>query len=160
MLHPDYQYTPKLLVAMASLIAVEQFDVVLGSRILSGGALRGGMPLYKYVANRALTAIENRVMGTSLSELHTGYRAYSRELLMGIPFLRNALDFSFDSEVLMQASYFGYRIGEVPVKTIYADDASSIRLRPSIVYGLKTLGAAGRLVLHRSRILRSRKYVR
>ena len=116
------------------------------------------MPKYKYVANRALTIIENRVMGTSLSELHTGYRAYSRELLMGIPFLRNALDFSFDSEVLMQAVHFGYRIGEAPVATIYDDDASSIGLKPSIVYGLKTLGAAGRLVLHRSGLLKSRKY--
>jgi glycosyltransferase involved in cell wall biosynthesis len=159
MLHPDGQYEPSLIPHMVVPIVRGEADMMLGSRLLTpGAALAGGMPKYKFVANRALTMIENRVMGTSLSELHTGYRAYSREMLMGIPFLRNALDFSFDSEVLMQAVHFGYRIGEVPVATIYADDASSISLKPSIVYGLKTLGAAGRLVLHRSGVVKSRLF--
>ncbi|MEA2125034.1 MAG: hypothetical protein QOI80_1816, partial [Solirubrobacteraceae bacterium] len=159
MLHPDGQYEPTLIPRMVEPILTGQADLVLGSRFAEpGAALRGGMPRYKYVANRALTAIENRVLGTELSELHTGYRAYSRELLMHIPFLRNALDFSFDSEVLMQAAHFGYRIAEVPAATIYFDDASSIGLRPSTVYGLKTLGAAARLVLHRRGVLRSRRF--
>ena len=160
MLHPDGQYDPAIIPHMVAPILRGEADMMLGSRFLTpGGPLAGGMPKYKYVANRALTIIENRVMRTSLSELHTGYRAYSREMLMGIPFLRNALDFSFDSEVLMQAVHFGYRIGEAPVATIYEDDASSIALKPSIIYGLKTLGAAGRLVLHRSGLLKSRKYM-
>jgi hypothetical protein len=117
------------------------------------------MPRYKQVANRFLTGIENRVMRTRLSEMHTGYRAYSREFLMGIPFLRNALDFSFDSEVLMQAAHFGYRIAEVPAPTIYFADASSIGLRASTVYGIKTLLAAARLLAHRARIARSRIFL-
>jgi hypothetical protein len=117
------------------------------------------MPSYKLLANRALTAIENRVLGTQLSELHTGYRAYSREFLMTVPFLRNSLDYSFDSEVLMQAAHFGFRIAEVPARSRYFDDASSIRLGPAAVYGLKTLWAAARLVLHRRGIVRSRKLV-
>jgi glycosyltransferase involved in cell wall biosynthesis len=159
MLHPDGQYEPALIPHLVAPILAGEADMVLGSRLAEpGAALAGGMPRYKYAANRALTAIENRVLGTQLSELHTGYRAYSRELLMTIPFLRNALDFSFDSEVLMQAVHFGFRIAEVPVTTRYFDDASSIRFGPAAVYGLKTLGAAGRLVLHRRGIWRSRKY--
>jgi hypothetical protein len=106
-----------------------------------------------------LTAIENRVLGTHLSELHTGYRAYSRELLLTVPFLRNSLDFSFDSEMIMEAVHFGFRIAEVPTKTRYFADASSVSLRPGIVYGLKTLGTLARLVLHRAGILRSRKFL-
>jgi hypothetical protein len=121
-------------------------------------ARAGGMPIWKYMANRGLTTIENRVLGTHLTEMHTGYRAYSRKLLLEVPFLRNALDFSFDSEMIMQAVHFGFRIGEVPARSRYFDDASSISLRPSIVYGLKTLWAAARLVLHRCGILQSRKY--
>ena len=161
MLHPDGQYEPSLIPQMVAPILRGEADMMLGSRLMTpGGALGGGMPKYKYLANRALTTIENRVLGTSLSEMHTGYRAYSRELLMGIPFLRNSLDFSFDSEVLMQAVHFGYRIGEVPVRTIYEDDASSIGLKASVIYGFKTLGAAGRLMLHRAGIVKSRKYKR
>src|SRR5205807_675507 len=119
-------------------IAAGRADLVLGSRLAEpGAALEGGMPRWKYVANRSLTAVENRVLGTQLSEMHTGYRAYSRRLLMTVPFLRNALDFSFDSELLMQAVHFGFRIEEVPARTIYANDSSSIGLRSSIVYGLK-----------------------
>ena len=121
-------------------------------------ARAGGMPLYKYVANRALTAVENRLLGTHLSEMHTGYRAYSRRLLLQVPFLRNALDFSFDSEMLMQSIHLGFRVAEVPARTRYFDDASSISLRPSVVYGVKTLWAGARLVLHRNGILRSRKF--
>ncbi len=160
MLHPDGQYEPTLIPRMVEPIVTGRADLVLGSRFAEpGGALAGGMPRYKFVANRALTTIENRVLGTSLSEMHTGYRAYSRELLMQIPFLRNALDFSFDSEVLMQAVHFGFRIAEVPARTIYFDDASSIGLKPSTVYGLKTLGAAGKLILHRRGLVRSRRFL-
>ena len=117
------------------------------------------MPLYKVLANHTLTRIENRLMGIQATELHTGYRAYSREFLMTIPFLRNSLDFSFDSEVLMQASAFGMRITEVPARSRYFDDASSISLKPAAIYGIKTLWAGVRLVLHRHGIWRSRKFL-
>jgi glycosyltransferase involved in cell wall biosynthesis len=160
MLHPDGQYEPTLIPRLVEPILTGEADIVLGSRLMEPGmALAGGMPRYKYAANRALTAIENRVLGTSMSEMHTGYRAYSRDLLVNVPFLRNALDFSFDSEVLMQAVHFGYRLAEVPVQTRYFDDASSVTFRPAVVYGLKTLWAAFRLVLHRNGILRSRKFL-
>lgn len=139
MLHPDYQYTPKLLTAMASLIAVDQFDVVLGSRILSGGALRGGMPLYKYVANRALTLTENLITGAKLSEYHTGYRAFSRRVLASLPLLENSDDFVFDAQMLAQCLYFGYRIGEISCPTRYEADSSSINFRRSVTYGLGVL---------------------
>jgi glycosyltransferase involved in cell wall biosynthesis len=159
MLHPDGQYEPSLIPHLVLPILRDEADLVLGSRLAEpGAARRAGMPLYKRVANRGLTRIENAVLGTSLSELHTGYRAYSRRLLMGIPFLRNALDFSFDSEVLMQAVHMGYRVDEVPARTIYFDDASSISLWPATVYGVKTLVAAGRLVLHRRGIWRARRF--
>lgn len=159
MLHPDGQYEPELIPRLVRPILDGEADLVLGSRLAEPGAARaGGMPRYKIVANRALTAIENRVLGTDLSEMHTGYRAYSRELLTTIPFLRNALDFSFDSEVLMQAAHFGFRIAEVPARSRYFDDASSVKLRPATVYGLKTLAAAARLVAHRCGVWRSRKF--
>jgi glycosyltransferase involved in cell wall biosynthesis len=140
MLHPDYQYTPKLITAMASLIAVDQFDVVLGSRILSGGALRGGMPLYKYVANRFLTATENFITGAKLSEYHTGYRAFSRQVLETLPLEENSDDFVFDSQMLAQCIYFDFRIGEVSCPTRYEPDSSSINFRRSVIYGLGVLG--------------------
>lgn len=160
MLHPDGQYEPTLIPRLVEPILSGEADIVLGSRLMEpGAALAGGMPRYKYVANRALTAIENRILGTAMSEMHTGYRAYSRDLLINIPFLRNALDFSFDSEVLMQAVHFGYRMAEVPARTRYFDDASSVQLRPAMVYGMKTLWAGLRLVLHRNGILRSRKFL-
>jgi glycosyltransferase involved in cell wall biosynthesis len=159
MLHPDGQYAPEVIPSLVQPIIDGTADMVLGSRMAIPGAAReGGMPRYKIVANRTLTAIENRVLGTQLSEMHTGYRAYSRDLLMTIPFLRNALDFSFDSEVLMQASHFGFRLAEVPVRSRYFDEASSIKLKPATIYGLKTLGAAARLVAHRSGLWRSRKF--
>jgi glycosyltransferase involved in cell wall biosynthesis len=159
MLHPDGQYEPSLIPQMVAPIVRGEADLVLGSRLAEPGmALAGGMPRWKYVANRGLTAIENRLLGTRLSEMHTGYRAYSRRLLLEVPFLRNALDFSFDTEMLLQASHFGFRIAEVPARSRYFDDASSISFRSSVVYGLKTLIAGARLVLHRNGILRSRKF--
>jgi glycosyltransferase involved in cell wall biosynthesis len=159
MLHPDGQYEPTLIPQMVTPILLGEADLVLGSRLAEPGMARaGGMPLYKYLANRALTAVENRLLGTNLSEMHTGYRAYSRRLLLHVPFLRNALDFSFDSEMLMQSVHLGFRVAEVPARTRYFDDASSISLRPSVVYGVKTLWAGARLVLHRNGILRSRKF--
>lgn len=159
MLHPDGQYEPSLIPKLVAPIVAGEADLVLGSRFLTpGGPRAGGMPWWKLIGNRGLTAIENRALGTRLSEMHTGYRAYSRRLLLEVPWLRNALDFSFDSEVLMQAVHFGFRIHEVPCRTIYFDDASSISFGPAAVYGTKTLLAAGRLRLHRAGIWRSRKF--
>lgn len=159
MLHPDGQYEPSLIPKLIEPIVEGRADLVLGSRFAEpGSALAGGMPLYKYVANRVLTTIENRALGTNLTELHSGYRAYSRELLMTVPFLRNSLDFSFDSELLIQAVHLGFRLTEVPTRTIYFDDASSVSLKPAIVYGLKTLAAVARVILHRRGIWRSRKF--
>jgi len=159
MLHPDGQYEPHLIPDRIAPILAGEADLVLGSRMAEPGMARaGGMPLYKRVANRALTAVENGILGTHLSEMHTGYRAYSRELLLTVPFLRNALDFSFDSELLMQAVHFGFRIAEVPARSRYFDDASSTTLRQASVYGVKTLAVAGRLILHRRGIVRSRKF--
>jgi glycosyltransferase involved in cell wall biosynthesis len=158
MLHPDGQYEPNLIPKLIEPILQGQADLVLGSRLLEPGAARaGGMPRYKLLANRALTAVENRVMGTSLTDLHTGYRAYSRNLLLQVPFLRNALDFSFDSEMLLQVANLGLPIREVPARSRYFDDASSITVGPATVYGLKTLWAAARLIAHRKGI-RSRKF--
>jgi glycosyltransferase involved in cell wall biosynthesis len=161
MLHPDGQYEPSLIPSMVAPILRGEADMVLGSRLAEpGAALAGGMPRYKYLANRGLTITENFVMRTSLSELHTGYRAYSRDLLMGIPFLRNSPDFVFDTEVIMQAVHFGYRIAEVPCRTIYMDEASSIGMWPSTVYGLKTLRTTALFWLHRHRLGRSKKFQR
>lgn len=154
MLHPDYQYTPKLLTAMASLVTIDQFDVVLGSRILSGGALKGGMPVYKYVANRTLTAVENLITGAKLSEYHTGYRAFSREVLTTLPLLENSDDFVFDAEMLAQCIYFGFRLGEVSCPTRYEPDSSSINFRRSVVYGMGVLGVTAQFRLARLGLLR------
>ena len=159
MLHPDGQYEPQLIGSLVEPILAGRADLVLGSRLaLPGMARANGMPLWKYVVNRALTSIENRIMGTQLSEAHTGYRAYSRRLLLTVPFLRNSADFAFDSELLMQASHFGMRIQEVPARGRYFEDASSVGLGSGIVYGLKTLWIAVRLALHRARIVPSRKF--
>lgn len=159
MLHPDGQYEPSLIPDLIRPILEARADLVLGSRMSEPGAARkSGMPLYKVVANRFLTAIENRVMNTHLTDLHTGYRAYSKELLLGIPFLRNSLDFSFDSEVLFQTHQFGFRLGEVPARTRYGGPVSSIKFRPASIYGLKTLYMALRLVLHRRGIVRCARY--
>jgi len=142
MVHPDYQYTPKLVPALAHCISSGLYDVALGSRILGGRALAGGMPLYKYVANRALTAIENVLVGQKLSEYHTGYRAFSRKLLETLPLGENSDDFVFDNEVLIQAAFFGFNIAEVTCPTSYLAEASSIGLRRSIVYGFGVLRVA------------------
>ena len=159
MLHPDGQYEASLIPELVRPIVAGEADLVLGSRMRERGAARaGGMPLYKIAANRVLTTIENRVMHTTLTDLHTGYRAYSRELLLRVPFLRNSLDFAFDSEMLMQAAHFGFRIAEVPARSRYFDDASSITVGPATVYGVKTLYTAGRLIMHRRRMLLSRKF--
>ncbi len=139
MVHPDYQYTPKLIPAMASMIAYGEFDAVLGSRILGIGALRGGMPLYKYIANRFLTLFENLLLGHKLSEYHTGYRAFSREILEKLPLEKNSNDFVFDNQMLAQVIWFGYRIGEVSCPTKYFEDASSINFRRGVAYGLGVL---------------------
>ena len=161
MLHPDGQYEPKLIPELVQPILRGDADLVLGSRLAVRGMARaGGMPLYKFVANRFLTTLENAVMGTKLTDLHTGYRAYSREFLLTVPFLRNSLDFAFDSEILLQAAHFGFRIKEVPARSIYFADASSISLGPATVYGVKTVWLTVRLLLHRAHIWRSRKFER
>ncbi len=139
MVHPDYQYTPKLIPAMASMIAYGEFDAVLGSRILGIGALQGGMPLYKYIANRFLTLFENLLLGHKLSEYHTGYRAFSREILEQLPLGQNSNDFVFDNQMLAQIICFGYRIGELSCPTRYFSDASSINFRRGVKYGLGVL---------------------
>jgi glycosyltransferase involved in cell wall biosynthesis len=158
MLHPDGQYEPSLIPRMVGPILDGEADMVLGSRLAEPGAWRaGGMPLYKYLANRFLTTLENRVLGTHFTELHTGYRAFSRELLLTVPFLRNSIDFVFDSEMVMQAVHFGFRITEVPARTRYFPEASSASAGQSVVYGIKTLSAALRFMLHRRGILRTRK---
>ena len=159
MLHPDGQYEPELIPRMVEPIVRGEADLVLGSRLLiPGAALAAGMPRWKYVANRFLTRIENRIMGTDLSEAHTGYRAYSRRLLLTVPFLRNSHDFVFDSELLMQASHLGFPIAEVPARCRYFADASSVGFKAGAIYGAKTLWAGLRLVLHRNGILPSRKF--
>lgn len=139
MLHPDYQYTPKLIHAMVSIIAHDLYPVVLGSRILGRGALKGGMPIIKYIANRGLTFIQNLLVRQKLSEYHTGYRAYSREVLENISFNQNSDDFIFDNEVLSQIIYAGYEIAEVTCPTKYFPEASSINLKRSAIYGLGVL---------------------
>ncbi|MFN2428192.1 MAG: glycosyltransferase family 2 protein, partial [Candidatus Binatia bacterium] len=136
MLHPDYQYTPKLLVSIAAMIAVGEYDVVLGSRILCQSAMKGGMPAYKYVANRALTFFENVLLGQRLSEYHSGYRAFSRSVLESLPLEENSDDFVFDNQMLAQVVHFGFRIGEVSCPTRYFAEASSIGLKRSIRYGI------------------------
>lgn len=139
MLHPDYQYTPKLLTAMISIIGNEVYPVVLGSRILGGGALKGGMPLYKYVFNRMLTLTQNILLGEKLSEYHTGYRAFSKEVLNSINFMANSDDFVFDNQMLSQIFYKGYHIAEVTCPTKYFEEASSINFSRSMTYGIGCL---------------------
>ena len=139
MLHPDYQYTPLLVTAMASMIAYGVYDVVLGSRIIGGQALRGGMPLYKYIFNRFLTAFENLFLAIKVSEYHTGYRAFGKEVLTTLPLLENSDDFVFDNQMLAQCAFFGFRIGEVSCPTKYFPEASSINFRRSVTYGLGVL---------------------
>lgn len=139
MLHPDYQYTPKLILAMSSIIANDLYPVVFGSRILGNGALKGGMPLYKFVANRLLTLTQNILMGQKLSEYHTGYRAFSKEVLQKVNYEANSDDFVFDNQMIAQIFDAGFEIGEVTCPTKYFDDASSINFKRSVEYGLGVL---------------------
>jgi glycosyltransferase involved in cell wall biosynthesis len=156
MLHPDYQYTPKLVTAMASMIATGEFDVVLGSRILGVGAIAGGMPRYKYVANRVLTFIQNVLLNYKLSEYHTGYRAFAKRVLQALPLAENSDDFVFDNEMLAQSIYFGYRIGELSCPTRYFADASSINFWRSVTYGIGVLVTSLRFRLQSWRLCRFR----
>ena len=159
MLHPDYQYTPKLLCSLCYLLANEVYHVAIGSRILGKGALRGGMPVYKYISNRFLTFTQNVLMNQKLSEYHTGYRAFTREVLEKIDFERNSDDFIFDNQMLAQICYLGYEIGEVSCPTKYFKEASSINFLRSIEYGLGVLGVSfayffSKLGLYRSKLFR------
>ena len=149
MVHPDYQYTPLLAMAMASMVAYGVYDVVLGSRILGGGALRGGMPFYKYVFNRFLTAFENLFLGAKVSEYHSGYRAFSSAVLTQLPLLENSDDFVFDNQMLAQCVHFGFRIGEVSCPTKYFAEASSINFRRSVTYGFGVLATTMQFALER-----------
>lgn len=152
MLHPDYQYPGKLIPAMAGLLATDMFDIALGSRILGGMALKGGMPLYKYAANRILTFIDNVITGQKLSEYHTGYRAFKKEVLLNLPILENSDDFVFDNQMLMQAVYFGYKIGEITCPTNYNREASSISFRRSLIYGFGILLTAVKFILQKLKL--------
>lgn len=158
MVHPDYQYEPRLVSAMAGMIVSGVYDVVLGSRILGGGSLRGGMPLWKYVANRALTFCENLLLGAKLSEYHTGYRAFHRSVLETVPLESNSDDFVFDNEFLAQVIVGGFRMGEISCPTRYFPEASSINLRRSIVYGFGVLRVSLEGALHRWGVRRHPRY--
>jgi len=154
MLHPDYQYTPKLIPAMISMITDGPFQVVLGSRVLGGRALAGGMPVYKYISNRGLTAFQNLMCGAKLSEYHTGYRAFSRQVLESLPLLENSDDFVFDNQMLAQILFWNFEIGEVSCPTRYFDEASSISFPRATRYGLGVLGVCAKLWLHRTGLRR------
>jgi glycosyltransferase involved in cell wall biosynthesis len=158
MLHPDYQYSPRLLPAMAGMIASGHFDAVLGSRILGVGALAGGMPLWKYAANRFLTASENLLLGYKLAEYHTGYRAFSRRLLETLPLEENSDDFVFDNQMLAQAIWFGFHIGEISCPARYFPEASSIDFRRSVKYGFGVLGTALEFRAARMRLIKSARF--
>lgn len=158
MLHPDYQYTPKLIPAMVNIIGEDLYPVVLGSRILGKGALQGGMPLYKYIANRFLTFTQNILVNYKLSEYHTGYRAFSREVLEGINFEANSNDFVFDNEMLSQIIYHGYAIAEVTCPTKYFEEASSINFSRSMKYGFGVLGVSVAHCLQRLGLARYARY--
>jgi glycosyltransferase involved in cell wall biosynthesis len=149
MVHPDYQYSPKLIVSLAGMIASGHYDAALGSRIIGGGTLDGGMPRYKYIANRLLTLIQNLCLGAKLSEYHTGFRAFSAELLRALPLEENSDDFVFDNEMLAQTLYFGYRIGEISCPTRYMEEASSIDFPRSVRYGLGVLAVTVKFLAER-----------
>jgi glycosyltransferase involved in cell wall biosynthesis len=149
MLHPDYQYTPKLVTVMASMIASDQYDAVMASRILGRGAIKGGMPRYKYVFNRILTFVENLIIGEKLSEYHSGYRAWSRKVLEALDLENASDDFVFDNQMLLLALFKGFRIGEISCPTKYFPEASSINFRRSVIYGLGVLATAAEFRLAR-----------
>jgi len=156
MLHPDYQYSPRVLASLAAMLAYGEYDLALGSRILGKGALDGGMPLYKYVANRLLTAFENFLLGYKLSEYHTGYRAFTREVLERLPLEENTDDFAFDNEMLAQALHFGFRLGEISCPTRYFAEASSINFRRSVKYGLAVVAVSFKYRLQKLGLARFR----
>lgn len=156
MLHPDYQYTPKLCTSMASILSEGVFDCALGSRILGQGALKGGMPLIKYVSNRFLTAFQNFLLDYKLSEYHTGYRAFTREILERLPLENNSDNFLFDNQMLAQIIYAGYEIGEITCPTRYEEDSSSISLKASSEYGLGVIATSIKFRLHRWGLIKSR----
>jgi glycosyltransferase involved in cell wall biosynthesis len=160
MVHPDYQYTPKLIPAMASMIGNELYACVIGSRILGGRAVRQGMPLWKYISNRLLTLVENIIIGAKLSEYHTGYRAFSRPLLERLPLAENSDDFLFDNQMLTQVLWFGYTIAEVSCPTKYFPEASSINFSRSVKYGLGCIATAIEYRLAKSGLVRSRRFPR
>ena len=159
MVHPDYQYEPRLVTAMAAMIESGVYDAVIGSRILGGGALKGGMPIWKYVANRVLTAFENLALGAKLSEYHTGYRAYSRALLEQTRWAENSNDFVFDNEMLAQIILGGFQLGEISVPTKYFEEASSIGFARSVRYGLGVLRVSAMGALHRFGMRQHEKYL-
>lgn len=156
MLHPDYQYTPMLIPSMASIIASDLYPVVLGSRILGKGALKGGMPIYKYIANRILTLVQNTLINQKLSEYHTGYRAFSKEVLTSINYNINSDDFIFDNQMLAQIFYKGFEIGEITCPTKYFDEASSINLKRSSIYGIGVLWVSVKYFLNKFGLMKSR----
>jgi len=158
MVHPDYQYSPKLIPAMVGLVASGLYSCVLGSRILGGAVLQNGMPVWRYVANRILTLVENLLLDTKLSEFHTGYRAFSRELLERLPLAANSDDFVFDNEVIAEAIWLGFRIGEISCPTRYAPDASSINFRRSVQYGFGCLWTAASFRLAKWKLMRSPRF--
>ena len=158
MLHPDYQYTPKLIYAMSSIVAYGVYPVVLGSRILGNGALKGGMPFYKYFSNRVLTFMQNILMGQKLSEYHTGYRAYSRDVLKDINFMINSDDFIFDNEMVSQIFMKRYQVAEVTCPTVYTKESSSINFMRSVKYGIGVLRVSIFYRLHKWKLIRSKLY--
>jgi len=158
MLHPDYQYPPKLIGAMAYLLASGEYDLVLGSRILGGKALEGGMPRYKYYSNRILTLIQNMLMGAKLSEYHTGYRAYTRKVLEQVPWRQNSNDFIFDNQFLSQVIYAGFRVGEITCPAKYFSEASSINFFRSLKYGFGCMGMALLFRLSKLGVVRSKLF--
>ena len=158
MLHPDYQYTPKLIYAMSSIVAYGVYPVVLGSRILGNGALKGGMPFYKYFSNRVLTFMQNILMGQKLSEYHTGYRAYSRDVLKDINFMIYSDDFIFDNEMVSQIFMKGYQVAEVTCPTVYTKESSSINFMRSVKYGIGVLRVSIFYRLHKWKLIRSKLY--
>jgi glycosyltransferase involved in cell wall biosynthesis len=160
MLHPDHQYDSKLVPDLVRPIIEGKADMVMGSRILNGCALEGGMPFWKFLANRVLTTIENIIYRTHLTDCHSGFRAYSRKLLTTVPFLLNSDDFVFDSQMIAQAVYMGFKIDEIPVQARYFPEASSVNFKVSTIYGLKTLGVMMRFILQRLGLVHSRFFDR
>jgi glycosyltransferase involved in cell wall biosynthesis len=158
MVHPDYQYSPNLIVPMAGMIAYGEYDAVMGSRILGKGALEGGMPVYKYIANRFLTLAQNLLIGQKLSEYHTGFRAFRREVVENLPLEENSDDFVFDNQMIAQAVYFGYRVGEISCPTRYFEEASSINFSRSVRYGCGVLETSLKFRMHRMKLMKSRLF--